>query len=176
MRSKLGGILEKVIMSRVSSMDPFLPQIGNGDVQQWTLTQELLTIVIQDPELKLQRGCWIVKSILECWTRLERHAEDYHFQGNLKVLVDDLVRIDSALVASNRRVKDWVRKTLVHPSTNLMLAREVVQLLTIFARQRPSTAVDNINNINSINNINYVNNTNHSFIDPPNLNNTEFRL
>ena len=142
MRSKLGGIVQKVIMSHVTSMEPFLPQIGNGDVQQWNLAQEMLTIIIQDSELKLQRGHKIVQSILDNWSLLERHAEYYHFKGNLKMLVDDLIRIDSALVASNRHVKDWVRKTLVHPSTTLMLAREVVQLLTLFARRRPSIIVN----------------------------------
>ena len=144
-RSKLGGILEKVIVSHVTSMDPFLPQVGNGDVQQWTLVQEMLTVVIQDPELKEQRGRWIVQSILDRWNWLERHAEDYDFKGNLKMLVDDLVRIDYALVASNSCVKSWVRKTLAHPSTTLMLAREVIQLLTLYARPHPSIMVNTIN-------------------------------
>ena len=30
-------------------------------------------------------------------------------------------------------IKSWVRKTLAHPSTTLMLAREIIQLLTLRA-------------------------------------------
>ena len=60
LRAKLGGVVRTVLVNHVTSMDPFLPRMGNADVRQWTLMQDMLDMVVHDPLLKQEKGFFFV--------------------------------------------------------------------------------------------------------------------
>jgi hypothetical protein len=110
-------------------MQPFLPQIGNGDPQQWTLLLELLQVAHQSQELSKKK--WIVQNVLHSWSVLERHAEDYRQKCHLQSIVNCIAIIDIDVVGRNSDVKRWIISCW-NPSTDVNFASELVQLLNIF--------------------------------------------
>jgi hypothetical protein len=127
--TKLRKSVLPVVVRQLQSMQPFLPQIGNGDPQQWTLLLELLQVAHQSQELSKKK--WIVQNVLHSWSVLERHAEDYRQKCHLQSIVNCIAIIDIDVVGRNSDVKRWIISCW-NPSTDVNFASELVQLLNIF--------------------------------------------
>lgn len=143
-RSKLEPELLSLVFLQLEKVDPFLPQLGNGDQQQWDLLLELLQAAKHAPPKLAEKKRWIVQKVLDSWIALNRHADSYNQRPNLRLIVDCLLSIDADSVGRNSGVRNWIIDSWNHPSTNVTFANELVQLLSVFAVNCSETEDKNI--------------------------------
>ena len=132
LRSKLGQSVFLLVLRRLENIGPFLPQMGNGDSQQWILLLEFLQVAQKAPQDFSERRKWIVRNVLDAWSTLERHADSYDQRVHLRMVVDCLAKMDLDLVGRNSSVKKWIIYSWNHPATKISFASELAQLLNIF--------------------------------------------
>ena len=99
------NVLQKIVDRVGENLDPFLPRMGNGDVQEWDLLTELVGS-IDDKDKKM----WAVKILMDRWTLLERHSESYKQPDKLFKLVVKLIPMDPSgeLMGRHGQLKQWI--------------------------------------------------------------------
>lgn len=116
----------------MKSISPFLPRMGNGDEQQWTLLREILQTIQETKKDSAEMRSWIVEQVLDSWSTLVKHADSYGHRDHLRLMVESLGTLRLDAVERYSCVKNWIIDCWSHPNTDASYASELIQLLTIF--------------------------------------------